>query len=326
VALRQPDSRTWSTVSIVPLSGAQFEISAGPYQAVAVGSGGGIRALRHDGRELIDGYAEDAMADGARGQVLAPWPNRLRDGRWCHDGQWQQLPVDDVTLRHANHGLVRWATWTPELHTASRVVLRHRLHPRPGYPFVLDIVAEYSVDHVHGLDVRLTAQNRGAQAAPVALGMHPYLAAPDGGRIDDCILQVPARRVLLLDERRITNGSACVDGTAYDLRPGRLLGDLVLDVALTELEPDEQGRIQVSLTAPSGRRTELWASGAVRWLQVFTGDTLRPDRRRQGVAVEPMTAPANALSSGDGLVLLPPGEVLSLRWGVVDRAVDAPRR
>lgn len=312
-------------MSILPPSGAQFEISAGTYQAVVVGGGGGIRALRHDGRELIDGYAEDALADGARGQVLVPWPNRLRDGRWRHDGQWQQLPVDDVALGHAIHGLVRWGSWTPEMHTSSRVVLGHRLHARPGYPFVLDLLAEYSVDEVHGLEVRLTACNRGARPAPVALGMHPYLGAPGGGRIDGCVLQVPARRVLVVDERRIPTGSRPVEGTAHDLRSGRLLRDLVVDVAFTELEPDEQGRTRVSLAAPSGRVTELWTSDGVRCLQVFTGDTLRPDRRRTGVAVEPMTAPPNALASRDGLVVLRPSEVLSLRWGIVARTADAPR-
>jgi galactose mutarotase-like enzyme len=33
---------------------------------------------------------------------------------------------------------------------------------------------------------------------------------------------------------------------------------------------------------------------AFKWLMVFTGDTLAPERRRQGLAVEPMTCPPNA--------------------------------
>jgi len=57
--------------------------------------------------------------------------------------------------------------------------------------------------------------------------------------------------------------------------------------------------------------------GGVLAPQVFTGDTLAADRRRRGVAVEPMTAPANALASGDGLTLLEPGQALALRWGVL---------
>lgn len=58
-------------------------------------------------------------------------------------------------------------------------------------------------------------------------------------------------------------------------------------------------------------------------LHVFTGDTLRPGRRRTGVAVEPMTAPPNALATGDDLHCLRPGGSVTLRWGIVARPVDA---
>jgi aldose 1-epimerase len=57
-----------------------------------VAGGGGVRTLQHEGRDLLDGYPADALPDGARGQVLAPWPNRLRDGRWSHGGREDRLP------------------------------------------------------------------------------------------------------------------------------------------------------------------------------------------------------------------------------------------
>ena len=45
-------------------------------------------------------------------------------------------------------------------------------------------------------------------------------------------------------------------------------------------------------------------------------DTLAPARRRRGLAVEPMTAPPNALQSGEMLVRLAPGQEHVARWGV----------
>ena len=60
----------------------------------------------------------------------------------------------------------------------------------------------------------------------------------------------------------------------------------------------------------------LWSDASCTWIQVFTGDSLAPNVRRRGIAVEPMTAPANALASGEGLRVLEPGESLSLRWGI----------
>jgi aldose 1-epimerase len=300
----------------LPPTGEQFAIAAGPYRAVVVECGGGVRVLSHEGRDLLDGYAVDALPDGGRGQVLAPWPNRLRDGRWELDGRAQVLPVD--AAGDASHGLVRWSSWTPEVHTSRRVVLRHRLLARPGYPFVLDLRAQHAVHERDGLTTAVSASNVGRRPAPVALGMHPYLAAPDGGRLDDCWLTVPATAHVLVDERRTPTGTAPVEGTPLDLRQARQLGPLVLDDACTGLVPGQDGRVRVLLRAPDGRTTQLWTEAPARWLQLFTGDTLAPGRRRRGLAVEPMTAPANALASGEGLVLLQPGQTLELHWGVLD--------
>lgn len=54
-----------------------------------------------------------------------------------------------------------------------------------------------------------------------------------------------------------------------------------------------------------------------RYLQVFSGDTLAPSRRRQGLAIEPMTCPPNAFRTGDDVVVLEPGQSHVSTWGVV---------
>ena len=55
---------------------------------------------------------------------------------------------------------------------------------------------------------------------------------------------------------------------------------------------------------------------AFGWVMVFTGDTVKPARRRQGLAIEPMTCPANAFQSGAGLQRLMPGETFRGAWGI----------
>ena len=92
-------------------SGEQFEIVAGDYRAVAVEAGGGLRELTYAGRPLVEGYPPEALADGGRGQVLAPWPNRVRDGRWTWEGRELQLALSEPATGNASHGLVRWAGW-----------------------------------------------------------------------------------------------------------------------------------------------------------------------------------------------------------------------
>ena len=50
--------------------------------------------------------------------------------------------------------------------------------------------------------------------------------------------------------------------------------------------------------------------------RVFTGDTLEPERRRRGLAVEPMTCPPNAFRTGEGLIVLEPGGSFTGAWGI----------
>jgi hypothetical protein len=63
-------------------SGRQLGIRDGKYAATVTEVGGGLREFSYAGIDLVDGFAADALVDGSRGQVLAPWPNRLRDGCW----------------------------------------------------------------------------------------------------------------------------------------------------------------------------------------------------------------------------------------------------
>lgn len=293
-------------------SGEQHVLTAGAYRVVVVEVGGGLREATVGGRALLDGYAEDARADGARGQVLAPWPNRVRDGLWTWQGQEQQLPLSEPEKGNASHGLVRWAAWTVADRAIDRVRLVHRVFPQPGWPSLLDLSVDYRLDPEQGLSVVLSAVNAGDAPSPVALGMHPYLAAPDGGTVNGCTLQVPARTRVLVDERSLPTGTAPVGGTPWDYRQPALIGEQVLDAAYTDLEGDS-----VRLSA-GGRTTVLTSDGA--WVQMFTGDTLAPARRRRGLAVEPLTAPADALRGGDGLRVLEPRESTALSWSV--RAED----
>jgi aldose 1-epimerase len=56
--------------------------------------------------------------------------------------------------------------------------------------------------------------------------------------------------------------------------------------------------------------------GAFPYLMVFTGDPLEPQRRRRGIALEPMTCPPNAFQTGEALRILQPGERFEGAWGI----------
>ncbi len=189
------------------------------------------------------------------------------------------------------------------------------LHPRPGYPFTLAVRLTYRIGP-DGLTVTTTARNLGAQALPYAAGQHPYLAAPTG-LVDECTVQAPGAVYLPTDERGIPIGRQSVSGSEYDLRAGRPLGPVELDLAFADLQRDGDGRAWVRLQAPDGRGAEVWLDERYRYLELFTGDSVpEAERRRRGLGVEPMTAPPNAFQSGVDVQRLEPGEQTSASWGV----------
>lgn len=71
------------------------------------------------------------------------------------------------------------------------------------------------------------------------------------------------------------------------------------------------------MTGPDGRTVRLWADSSYQFLEIFSGDTLTPDRRRRGLGVEPMTCAPNAFQTGEGLLRLAPGESVRASWGVM---------
>jgi aldose 1-epimerase len=295
-------------------SGRQIEIVHGDHRAVVVEVGAGLREYTLNGRRMLDGYGADEMSSSGRGQLLIPWPNRIQDGRYSFDGQVHQLPLNDVEEQDAIHGLVRWVSWIIADRAENRVVMEHVLHPQPGYPFTLSLSVEYGLSD-DGLRVRTTATNGGLCPCPLGIGSHPYLAIAEPS-VDPLTLRVPGTTVLRSDERGIPVGSFPVEGTDYDFRRPRMIGSTVLDHAFTDLERGKDGRARVELGHP-GRSEGVtrWVDETHPYVMVFTGDPL-PDVNRRSLAVEPMTCPPNAFSSGEGLVRLEPSQSFASSWGI----------
>jgi aldose 1-epimerase len=295
-------------------SGQQFEISSGPHRACVVEVGGGVREYRVGERAVLDGYPEHEMCSGGRGTPLAPWPNRLGDGRYRFDDTEYQLALSEARTSTAIHGLLRWRNWTAREHSADRVLMGITLHPMTGYPFGVDVSIEYRLSAA-GLAVRITATNVGDRACPFGTGQHPYLAAGDG-LIDPATLTLDAQTWLPTDERGLPTGRAAVAGSELDFRAPRQIGGTVLDHAFTDLARDGDGLAAVTLAAEDGATTRLWLDEGYPYVQLYSGDTQSPARRRRGLAVEPMSCPADAFRSGESLARLEPGEAFTASWGI----------
>jgi aldose 1-epimerase len=310
--------------------GTQYELALQAdgrwVQGVITQVGAAIRQLTIGGVDITAGFDDRNSPPFSCGTVLAPWPNRVRDGRWVHDGHTLQLDITDRCHRSALHGLLRDTAYVPVAHSASSITLGAPIPQQSGYPFHLDTDVSYRLV-ADGLVTTHTVRNIGTTCAPVAIGAHPFLAIGDVPT-ETLTLTVNGRHHIDVDDRLIPIGVTAVQGTAWDLRSGRVIADLDLDDAWSGLTPADGGSIH-TLRAPDGRTVSLWADLGFGFVHVFiTRKFPRNDSFVTAVALEPMTAPADALNNGIGLRWLPPGGAFSASWAIRydDRGQQKARR
>lgn len=293
-------------------TGRQWTIRNGPAEATVTELAASLRSYRRHGLDLVEPYAADELPPSGSGILLAPWANRIRDGRWTLDGKVQQLDITEPSRGNASHGLLRNTGYAPVSVEPASVTLRGEIFPQHGFPFRMTHTAKYALDDDGHLAVSQELLNHGAGSAPAAIGAHPYLRIGHVP-IGDLVLTVNGDRRLVTDGKLIPTSEEGVTGDA-DFRRGRRLDEVRVDVALTGLVPDADGPYRHVLEAPDGRKVALWADATFPYAQIFVTETYRG--RPLAVAVEPMSAPADAYNSGNGLVRLAAGESLSGTWGI----------
>jgi galactose mutarotase-like enzyme len=269
--------------------------------------GHGMRgsSLRHAGEELLEPPRDPdgRQVDELRGlPLLAPWANRLGGRRYSADGvvvdlEGLDLPTDPAGL--PIHGtMANRPGW--EVAAAGPASLRATFaydaeDLLAAFPFphtiTLDIAADGPV-----LSVATTLTPTGDRAVPVSFGFHPYFRLPGVGR-DELVLRLPDRHLLCRDGGLPTGWA---EAEAAEAAP---LGDRAFD-HLFALGDDRRLGIE-----GDGRRIEVVLDDGYRWAQVFA------PAGSDFVCLEPMTAPVNALVTGDGHHVAP-GETFTARFTV----------
>ncbi|WP_174021678.1 aldose 1-epimerase [Agrobacterium fabrum] len=278
------------------------------------------------GEDLVDGYltaAELQSQNGVRNGILAPFTNRIQQGRYDFGGETHHIePVlDDEDL--VFHGFARALPFVLdqsfEENGAKILLFRTEIAPGDfkGYPYRLTIEVEYRfAGHDVTIDIRGT--NRGDRPLPFAAGWHPYFRLPGTTSIDDLLLTLPSRTAIETDDNLIPlrdqqGGIVTRDDTRFLDAP---LSGHVADVCFTDLIASENALYETRLeNRHNGSSLTVWQERG--HMHVFTGDTLARDRRRS-IALEPVETPTNAFNHGElaAAITLQPGETRSFRFGV----------
>ena len=285
----------------------------GDYEAVLTPVAAGIRVLRHQGTDLVVPYEPGEVRPRYRGAVIAPWPNRIVDGRYRFDGTEHRLPLTEPERQHALHGLVSWTRFTAVQEDARCATWAHDLVAQTGYAWSLELRVTHELSD-EGLTTSVHATNLSDTPAPYGVASHPYLRVGDAP-LDGCLLTLPADRVLqVTPDRLIPQALTDVDNTSFDFRAPRVVGRTEMDHAFTGLT---ERAAQVELRAPDGRAVRCsWDAAVLPWLQVHTADVPGDPDHRAGLAVEPMTCPPDAFNSGTDLIVLEPGASHTASWTI----------
>jgi aldose 1-epimerase len=258
-------------------------------------------SLEHRGEELL-GRVEDMASFAHSGRtcgipLLHPWANRLGAMRYRAAGK--EVLLDMVTsIGHDDRGLpmhgVPWPRLAWQVTDEDDSTLNARLDWTSDerlavFPFPHHVEMKIALG-LDTLSVETTLLADESSAVPVSFGFHPYFRVPGLPRAEWQI-HLPAMSQLLLDERSIPTGEEA-PVPALDAK----LGDRAFDDGFALLDPHAFFSI-----AGNGRRITVEFVEGYRYAQVFA------PRDKNYIAIEPMTAPANALVSGRGLRLVEPG-------------------
>jgi aldose 1-epimerase len=310
------DSESRSVANPLGPGGPEWRITAGGYEPVITAVGAYLRTLTFNGRDLVVPFDADQLRPFYRGATIAPWPNRIRDGRYTFDGTTYQVPINEVERNTALHGLVHWVRWDLVEASESRLVLGHSLVPQDGYPFALRLVAEFTVTPA-GFGAVLRTTNTGTSDAPYACCPHPYLVAGPGP-LDSWYLSLPTRTRLEVDDRLLPTVRRAVSEVDCDFTEPARIGSRAIDHAFTDVDRDSHGRAAVRVwsdeTASSGVELSWGPWGT--WLQIHTADRPEPEHHRAGLAVEPMGCAPDGFNAPEGAPRLPAGETAVAEWTI----------
>jgi galactose mutarotase-like enzyme len=266
-----------------------------------------VRSLRHDGDELLVDAATLPSSSKVHGRAAAipflhPWANRLAGDTYAVGETAVALAAGDPALGRDGNGLPLHGTLAPagawrweEEGAVAR--LDHPGEDGSAFPFPHTIRVTFAAGGDR-LEITTALVATGAVAVPVSFGWHPYFTLPGTPRAD-WIVALPERRHVAFDARGIPTGEGTVQAAEAPLA-ARAFDDGFDGLAPGATLAVADARRRVSVTLLDGYPV---------------GQIFAPPEHPI-VCLEPMTAPVDALRTGDGLRLVAPGATFTARFAI----------
>jgi aldose 1-epimerase len=268
--------------------------------------GANILSLKFQGEEILWGFENEEQLvanDKSRSIILAPFPNRIQAGNYFFEENYYQLPINKPKENNAIHGFV-WnkkfeVVDTKTTDNSSCATLKYGYNStEAGYPFPFELLLQYTL-YKNSFSINFSVVNTGSSNMPFGFGWHPYFSF--GKKVNDWKLQLPECNMLETNEQLIPNGNK-INYTAF--QQAEIIGSTTFDTAF-ELKGHQDFFETVLFFSQENTRLSIKQSSLFKYLQVYIPPL------RNSIAIEPMTCPANAFNSKEGLIVLQPNQILS---------------
>ncbi|MFA6963957.1 MAG: hypothetical protein WC227_04610 [Patescibacteria group bacterium] len=281
--------------------------------------GGGIarfyREIDGEVTEYIYGYQREEDKAGSMGDVLFPFPGRVKNCSYSFGGQNYVLSGLRIKDGHANHGFAKQSEWKVASSTENEACLEFEMRAEEykdrGFPFSLQLGLTYTLNS-DGFVCQAEVKNFGQHEAPFGLGFHPYFRV---GEVNTSKINLPADKMIEFQNLEPTGKLLSTDSAPFDPSGEELLGGSAVDNCFTELNFSE-GRATTELIFDT-TKISVWQDKDFPYLQIYSADTLAEPHTRKAIAIEPQTCTGFALNHPEmGLITLGPGQGWQGSWGV----------
>ena len=237
--------------------------------------------------------------------LMAPYPNRIRDGKFTFQGQDYSLRFPE---KHAIHGDVRNRPWQVETISPNAATIQFRSQDFTdiNYPFPFSITQSFGVSN-SALLVQCSLKNEGKTSMPAGCGYHPYFNRALEGADENVLLRFNTAGIYPSTEE-----VPLPTGMPHPLKPAVNFSALrELDVTLDACFAGWDGEAEMVWPERKVSLT-MHASSNMSRLVLFSPPG------RPFFALEPqsqMTDGFNFLAHGEtdtGVTVLPPGGELSV--------------
>jgi aldose 1-epimerase len=265
--------------------------------------------MRPTAPELLSGDSSSPFSS----YTLAPYSNRIRDGRFVFQGK-------EYTLRPNNakgetiHGDIRNRAFKVTRNTSSLVChLDSTDFSDANFPFPYTVTVTYALEDARFV-TRIELKNVGESAMPAGFGFHPYFVRRFNQSVSDPTIQFTATGYYVTDEKTIPVTGAEPLTEHLDFSSAK-------DAYAVPLDTVYNGWNGVAALSWETHRLELRASEVFTHFVAFNG---APDAT---IAMEPVTHATdgfNLMARGvpnTGVRVLEPGETLSGEFSLFLEAV-----